>query len=117
MSYYIYLVNESRKCVQVPPHKEGPIRMFGPVSTMADVLIPANYNKVYHEVTGHSAREMLDGRQGRVTIPILKKVVEVCGTVRHRNYWKPTHGNAGAAAALMLAWALLHPEAMWKVSS
>ena len=60
-------------------------------------------------------RQMLSGKRGKRTIPILTKVVKVCGTACDEDYWKATPGNAGTIASLLLSWAILHPDAKWEV--
>ena len=49
-------------------------------------------------------------------IPLLENAVARLGTLRDEDYWQPTDGNAGAALAVLLGWARLHPDAVFHVS-
>jgi len=47
---------------------------------------------------------------------ILAHVVEVLGDEPYKtDYWAPTPGNAGHAAAILLGWAKLYPDATFEV--
>ena len=121
MGFSIYLMGKE-KPVQVPRHNEGSIMQCDPVglqgTTAAEILFTTNYNlEAYHQMIGKILKYILDGQHAKDTIPILTKVVNRCGTITHKDYWGGTAGNEGAITALMLAWAKLHPDAIWKVSA
>ena len=120
MSYNVSL-NHDVGIEQVPRHNEGSMQQYGldgrEGTVSAEISVTFNYNPIYQQVTGKSLKEMLNGLPAWVTVRVLTKVVTACGTLKDDDYWKATPGNAGAIAALLLDWARLHPEAMWKVSS
>ena len=120
MGYDVCLVNKDGP-VLVPRHNEGSYRQCGKNgsegTTAAEISVTGNYDMVYHQVTDKSLGDMLDGRIAKDTLPDLAAVVKACGTITHKDYWKPTPGNAGAIAAMLLDWASLHPYAIWEVNA
>ena len=120
MGYHISL-NHDVGIEQVPRHNDGSMRQYGwndREGTMpAEISVTGNYDPIYQQVTGKSLKEILGAKPAWVTVPVLNKVVTACGTLKDDDYLKATPGNAGAIAALLLDWARLHPEAMWKVST
>jgi len=113
MSYDIELCDQDGRPVEVPRHEEGGTYVIGG-KVEADLNVTYNYAQRYAEV-GFSIRS-LDGRSGADTAADLRFVVDAFGTERVRDYWEPTHGNAGYAASILLAWAELHPDATWRVT-
>lgn len=129
---------------QVPRHSEGSIisiQTNGLQGTQdADISITYNYSELYHLVINQSLPDYLNGKKAKETIETLKTLVEKLGTKQYRrprddasplrthedfkkmfdgyivDYWAPTMGNAGHMAAVLLDWANLHPEAVWRVS-
>lgn len=134
------------KVAQVPRHSEGSIisiTVDGLEGTQdADISITYNYSELYHLVIGKSLGEYINGKKAKETIPTLKLLVEKLGTKQYtknrdscpkcsysvnvntmfqdesrvQDYWCPTMGNAGHICAILLDWANLHPEAVWRCS-
>ena len=119
ISYDVYLRHENGETCEVPRVEEGGTFVFGG-STEAELNVTYNYGECYHLVPiryGVSfSIKFLDGMQAKNVIPILEHVVEVLGDKPYPDYWAPTPGNAGHAAAILLKWARLHPDATFEVS-
>jgi len=98
---------------QVSNHEEGGTFALGG-TTDAWLNVTYNYSKFYYE---HLDREQgirwLYGKKAKDTRDRLQNAVEALGTDRGSNYWKATPGNAGYALAILLSWAMQHPEAEW----
>lgn len=134
------------KIAQVPRHCEGSIitvQTNGLQGTQdADISITYNYSELYYLVLDQSLRDYLNAKKAKETIQTLKLLVNKLGTKQYKrnrdscprcnfsvnvktmfdeesrvqDYWCPTMGNAGHIAAILLDWATLHPEAVWRVS-
>jgi hypothetical protein len=141
MSWWIYLEDpETGEVAEVENFSAGGTQVVGG-STRAELNVTYNYGEVCccaqvgnlplhyaieDEALGWQPSEddtptwfhfrRLAGLRGRNTIPTLAKFVERCGTQTFSDYWAPTPGNAGAAAAILLEWARQHPEYVWRVS-
>lgn len=122
MSWWVYLEGEDG-AVQVAPHMEGGTVEIGGTQD-ASMNVTYNYGEVFRLVwpsnLGNSGalKEMIDGRTGRESAPVLAVAVAKCGNASpyREDYWAPTIGNAKRALEVLLAWARQHPEATWRVS-
>lgn len=140
MGWTIYL-SDKNGTVSVPKHSAGSIIQVDPKSgegTMdAEMSITYNYSGLYHLVLNENLSTFLHGKKAKDTVKGLKLLVEKLGTKQYErprddqpplrtkkdfdqmtknyviDYWAPTMGNAGYVAAILLDWALLHPEAVW----
>lgn len=102
--------------VEVEHFQEGGTQVLGG-STEASLNITYNYGVRFHEAwEGIGLEEALNGKQASETIAALEHAVAYLGTKTTNDYWEAAPGNAGAALALLLAWARQHPEAHFKVS-
>jgi len=128
---------------QVPRHSAGSqiaidVKTGIEGETDASMLITYNYSELYSLAIGESLPDFLEGKKAKNTVETLKLTVKKLGTKqyqRHRDgyritnssikdmadsmiidYWAPTMGNAGYVASILLDWALLHPEAVWRTS-
>ena len=118
MGYDIYLVGKDGNTVQVPRHNEGSIQQYsaeGIGTANADISVTYNYNKIYRKVLNKNLGDVLYGKQAKYTMPDLIALVRACGIETTDNYWDATPGNAGSVAALLLNWAILHPDAAWDI--
>lgn len=113
MSYWVYLKDAESNTVEVPRHQEGGTYVVGGICN-AELNITYNYAKVYGRFD-FSIRD-LDGKWAGDYIEVMEKIVAVTGTARGDDYWEPTPGNAGYALSILLAWAKLHPDAVFGVS-
>ena len=103
----------SRVC-SVERHTEGCIYdMKG--STEACLSITYNYAQHFRQVLGDEGIWGLDEMASKDAIPILEAAVGVLGVVQSWDYWAATPGNAGYALAVLLAWARVCPEAVFRV--
>lgn len=62
---------------------------------------------------GHTA---VHGKIAADLIPQLRDAVEALRMEHDTDYWKPTPGNAGYALSVLLGWAQLHPDGIFRVS-
>lgn len=140
MSYDVSLRDaETGAILTTDSHTEGGTIVVG--GTNECVLnITYNYSEVYSMVTvfvdhqpttfwrkvgmlmshdfgrdSYFSIKLLHGRKAKGTVPWLTKVVRLLGDKPYEDYWAPTPGNAGHAAAVLLKWALEHPEGVWDV--
>jgi len=125
MSYWVSLHDTSGGICEVPPFDEGGTRVLGG-SGVADLNVTYNYGECYRLVPAFIGSawpiatkfsiSVLDGRTGAEAEAILAHVVEVLGDEPYKtDYWAPTPGNAGHAAAILLGWAKLYPDATFEV--
>ena len=109
MSWWIYLQDSNTgENVEVPPHKEGGTFALGGTRE-GEINVTYNYGKWF-------AFRELNKMQASETIPRLKQAMEELGIDTDRDYWKPTKGNVGYTCGILLRWAEMNPEAVWKVS-
>ena len=60
---------------------------------------------------------MKSGYYMGLTIEKLEFAVDLLGTERDEDYWKPTFGNAGYTLSRLLEWAKKHPDSVWDIIS
>lgn len=97
----------------VPRHTEGGVYAVGGITT-AELTITYNYS--HHFATHLDTEQGIDWLYGKLaieTIERLEAAVLALGTERDSNYWNSTPGNAGYTLSILLAWARLHPTAVW----
>lgn len=115
MGYWVSLFGDDGEHVTVPRHQEGGVVVVGG-SCEAHISITYNYSPIYRGMAAFSLRD-LNGKRAGETVSILESVVKCVGTANDSDdYWEPTPGNAGRAAAVLLEWAKLHPQATWRVA-
>lgn len=107
MSYWVKLEYEGDVCGTTPHCEGGTIQVGGSDEALMNVTY--NYGKVW------SVRK-INGMTGEQSVPILEAVVRENGTERDDDYWNPTPGNVGYMASVLHAWALQHPQAVWRVT-
>lgn len=112
MSYWVRLESDGTT-VKVLSHAEGGTFSLGGTDE-AELNVTYNYGDIYADY-GFSLRD-LDGKRARDVAPIMAAIVLNCGTQRHRDYWAATAGNAGHALAILYAWAMANPDAIFRVS-
>lgn len=86
-------------------------------SEYAELNVTYNYSHVWVRVLGDEFPgmvEMLHGRKAGETVPVLARLCAELPDEPGDDYWQPTPGNAGHAAALLLRMAREHPEAVWE---
>lgn len=113
MSYDIYLAYKDG-LAEVPQHKEGgTYNAWG--SPYAELNITYNYAQ-YFLVTldGNLGIRWLYGKKAKSTIKKLQEAVEILGITPDADYWAVIPGNAGYALSILLDWAKLHPNAVWR---
>lgn len=115
MSWWVYLNDGYGETVPVENHAEGGTYALGGVPR-AELNVTYNYGRCYREAVGHNLMDFLQDKEAGETLDTLRAVVEKLGTEQTPDYWEPTPGNAGHAAAVLLKWAEQHPDAMWDVS-
>ena len=124
MGWDIYLTN-NEESVEVPTQTHiGSLLVFAVdenhneihrAKMRAHLSITFNYRDEYARVFGDTSLNWLHGQVAKRTIKRLQKGVKLLGTHRGDNYWKSSPGNAGYWLRVMLHWARLHPDAIWKV--
>jgi hypothetical protein len=77
-------------------------------TTYADISVTYNYSGSFNfwQLANKSGRESLD---------LLAEAVGRLGVEQSDNYWDDTPGNCGYICNLLLKWAALHPDAVWRV--
>jgi hypothetical protein len=102
--------------VDVDNHAEGAIYVLGG-TTRAELSITYNYFDLF--AAGGLNFRSLDGKTGEQSAPLLADaltVIEALPGEESGNYWKATPGNAARPLRTMLAWALTHPSATWRIT-
>lgn len=112
MGYDLGLYNDNDEPVTVPNYKLGSVYALGG-STEAEIKVTYNYSPVFSEVFPENGIRWLYGKSGKETVETLKGAVKKLGTVTSGDYWECTHGNVGYVLALLLQWAIFHPDAKW----
>lgn len=121
MSWWASLCDRNGIPLEVGRHAEGGTYVMGGTSE-AELNVTYNYGGQFRQawpepLEGSGALgQMLDGRTGAETAPLLRQAVAKLGTEPSKDYWDSSAGNAGRALATLLAWAERHPNGVWKVS-
>lgn len=114
MSWWISLHDDDGNTAQVELYQEGGTQVVGG-TTEADLNVTYNYSEVTRLVD-FNFQDHLHGKKAKDTVELLEKVVFKLGDRPFKDYWAPTPGNAGHAAAILLRWAKQHPEHTWHVN-
>lgn len=133
MSWWVYLEDESGNILQVPNHQEGGtvkvltrhevisnegetvnVDVYG--NTDAELNVTYNYGAYFRVIFGEKGFNWLDGRIAYTTRSALKAGVQILGTDCTDDYWEQWKGNAGHVLKILLTWAELHPNGVWRVS-
>jgi hypothetical protein len=115
MSWWVYLEQDGQS-VTVPQFQEGGTQPVGG-TTIAELNITYNYSPHYYEhLDSGEGLRWLHGRTGSACIERLRGAVAALGTDCNLDYWEATPGNAGYPLAILLWWAAIHPDAVFKVS-
>lgn len=108
--------------VRVARHREGGT-YAADGTTEASLNVTYNYGRLLRETLDDPEPDRSDilarlfaGRRAGDMIPLLEGAVAQLGTTRDEDYWAETPGNVGHVLALLLAWARLHPNAVWRVA-
>jgi hypothetical protein len=81
------------------------------------MVITGNYAQLYFTYFDQELGiAWLDGKTAQEAMFPLDNAIQVLGVERDDDYWAATPGNAGYALAVLRAWALEHPGAVFKVS-
>lgn len=114
MSWWVSLERDG-KPVSVPRFVDGgTFKVAG--SDTAELDITYNYSDHYREhLDSEEGLRWLDGKRADDCILRLLTAARALGTDTDPDYWKATPGNAGYALALLLGWAALHPDAVFRV--
>ena len=121
MSWDVELTFDGVVPVVVPWFLEGGTYPLGG-SIFAEMSVTYNYGGHFRmawpeDIVGEGAlRRMLDGRTGKDTAHLLDIAFQRLGTVRDKDYWAATRGNAGYALFILHGWAKIHPNAKWEVT-
>jgi hypothetical protein len=107
MGYWIDLQDDKGVAVTVPHHSEGGTYAVGGID-VASIYVTYNYSERFDFASLHD-------KTAFETFSLLRQAVLLLGVTRDEDYWKPTPGNAGYAASILLWWAALHPEGRWSV--
>jgi len=107
MSYWVTLVDDYGQSVPVDAHTAGGVHEEGECR-VAEMNVTSNYAK-------HFDFRMLDGKFGSQTIVQMENAVKDLGTRIHRDYQNPTPGNVGYVVDILLQWAEVHPDGVWRV--
>lgn len=124
MSYWVYLEDKDGNVLQVPPHSEGGTYVQCGTAS-AELNVTYNYagqfakvNLDFHEgdPIGRDGKTAIHGKRAGDLIPQLRDAVLALGRHPSSNYWDSTPGNAGYALSILLGWAELHPDGIFRVS-
>lgn len=110
MSWWITLEGAG----DVPRHTHGGTHALGGTQE-AELNVTYNYSGHFVKHLHSEGIKWLSGKKASDTIEQLKKAVEVLGIIQDDDYWNPTTGNAGHALCILLEWAKLYPEGVWRV--
>jgi hypothetical protein len=114
MGYDISLIGKDGESVQVDQFSEGGVQPVGG-STIADISITYNYSKFFYDtIDKEQGIRWIYGRPAGECIDRLKSAIDVLGTDKDEDYWKPTAGNAGHIIGVLLKWATAYPSCVFR---
>ena len=102
-------------------HSDSPHMMRGGTfmvggTTELWLNITYNYSKIYRRdsVFGKDGIEIIFGKTGLESIPLLEKAIKALGDDVSKNYWEATEGNAKRPLVQLLTMAKMRPDGIWK---
>ncbi len=114
MSWDIDIVSD-HKIATVDNHMFGGTYIAGG-TTDASLNITYNYSSYYYyHLDKKKGLRWLDGKKTSECIRRLCRAVDILGIEQDDDYWRATPGNAGYALWILLKWAILLPDATFKV--
>ena len=116
MGYSIYLNDPvSKEPVQFyEKHQIHGGNMILGGTTEAWLHITYNYSNNFKKAFGNEEGvEIIYGKTGAESIPLLKSAIEKLGDDVSTSYWDSTEGNAKRALCGLLAYAQLRPDGIW----
>lgn len=105
MGKTIFYLDSTDKVLLVPRHFEGAVlEMDG--NTAAEVHVTGNYLPIWRRYfePNEGDRYGIWGKTGRDLRPTIERAVAELGTIKDKDFWKPSNGNVGAIFDLMLEW-------------
>ncbi len=85
-------------------------------TTNAEMVVTANYSNLFVEAGIACGIGGMHGMTGLEATEMLQDAVTYLGTKIDVDYWKATHGNAGACLNRILGWCLQYPTGIIKVN-
>ena len=115
MGWWISLEKDGEYC-EVPFFKwGGTVPIDG--TSEASISVTYNYSLYYYQtIDKDEGIRWLNGRKARETIERLENSLKELGSEFSGDYWEQTPGNAGRIIDILLTWAYLHPEAIWRIN-
>lgn len=125
MSWWVYLYpgdstereqqDSAVEPLAVERFSEGGTQMMGG-NDRAELNVTYNYGRRFREAfDGLHFKDALHNQRAEAVTALLQRGVECLGTETDDDYWASTPGNAGAALALLLAWAKRHPTGVFVI--
>lgn len=116
MSWWVYLLGKDGEPVIIdPPHQEGGTYCMGGTDR-AELNVTYNYGGLFHAAfDGLGFRDALQGKRAKDVTDLLERACERLGSHPSDDYWEASEGNAGHALAVLYAWALQYPNAVFEV--
>lgn len=102
-------------CIDSPHYMGGGTRIIGGTRELW-LNITYNYSKFYRreDVFGKDGIEVIYGKTGLESIPILENAIAALGNDVTENYWDATEGNAKRSLIQLLTMARMRPDGVWK---
>jgi len=90
-----------------------------PVCNRYDVVaktsITYNYSIFYKEtIDKEKGIRWIYGKTGKECEQKLRDAINILGTEKHPDVWKPTPGNAGMVLKKLMEWCIEHPDAVFR---
>ena len=102
-------------------HSDSPHMMRGGTFMLGGTTelwlnITYNYSKIYRRdsVFGKDGIEIIFGKTGLESIPLLEKAINALGDDVSKNYWEATEGNAKRPLVQLLTMAKMGPDGIWQ---
>ena len=117
MSWDIDLVDKNtREVLHMPEkhHFRGANYVLGG-TTECSMNITYNYSPLYRKAFPDNGINIINGKTGEESVPLIAKMIGSLGDDRDDDYWKATEGNAKQPLFALLVFAAQHPEGVWEV--
>ena len=102
-------------------HSDSPHMMRGGTFMLGGTTelwlnITYNYSKIYRRdsVFGKDGIEIIFGKTGLESIPLLEKAINALGDDVSKNYWEATEVNAKRPLVQLLTMAKMRPDGIWQ---